>query len=605
MATSQSDIATRITELRQKMEENGIDAYLVPGTDPHQSEYPPEHFHCRHWLSGFHGSAGTVVVTREEAGLWTDSRYFLEAEARLEGTPVRLFKMDTPGVPDYASWLGETLKTGEVLSFDARLVSMATFDALAEQLEDQGVEVRPGPDLLEEIWEDRPPLPASPVYLHEERYAGESATSKIERLRGEMAKEGADTTLVTALDEIAWLLNIRGSDVNYNPIALAYLLVNSVAVHIFVDESKLAPEVQSHLDALDVACAPYEEVSEALRQLPKERTLLYDGRRLNTALYSALPDGLEKVDAPAPITLMKAKKNDVQLQGIREAMRRDGAALVSFFLWLEEEIAAGRSPSEREAGAALREHRAARELFVSEAFNTIAGYGPNGAIVHYAPPAEGSARIGYDDLLLLDSGGQYLDGTTDITRTTSFGTPSEQQRRDYTLVLKGHLAVATTPFPKGTTGHQLDTLARQFLWKELANYGHGTGHGVGHFLNVHEGPQRISQKSLKVALEEGMVISNEPGVYRNGEYGVRIENLVVVRDAGSRGFGEFYDFETVTLFPYERKLIDQSLLTDEEMRWVDAYHQRVYRELAPLLDEKGRDWLEGKTAPLLERSTAS
>lgn len=279
-------------------------------------------------------------------------------------------------------------------------------------------------------------------------------------------------------------------------------------------------------------------------------------------------------------------------------MRRDGAALLSFFVWLEAEVAAGRGLSERAAGEALREFRAGRELFVSESFNTIAGYGANGAIVHYAPPAEGSAHIGTDEPLLLDSGGQYLDGTTDITRTTHFGSPTADQRRDYTLVLKGHLAVATTPFPKGTTGHQLDTLARQFLWKELANYGHGTGHGVGHFLNVHEGPQRISQKPLGVALEEGMLISDEPGIYRNGEYGIRIENLVIVREAGSRGFEEFLEFETVTLFPYERKLIDLELLTETEISWIDAYHQRVYRELAPLVDERGRTWLEEKTAPL-------
>ncbi len=582
------------------MEEHGIDAYLVPGTDPHQSEYPPEHFHCRHWLSGFYGSAGTLLVTQEEAGLWTDSRYFLEAEERLSGTPITLFKMETTGVLDYPEWLAETLQTGQVVSFDARLVSVATFEALSEQLEVRGVEVLPGPDLLESIWEDRPPLPAAPIYLHEEQYAGESAENKIERLRGELAEKGAEATLITALDEIAWLLNLRGSDVAYNPIFLAYLLVESAEVRIFVDESKLAPQAKSRLESLGVARAPYDEVEIALKALPEGRTLLYDGKRLNTALYGALPEGQPKVEASSPVATMKARKNDTQLRGIREAMRRDGAALVSFFLWLEEELAAGRSPTEREAGEALRELRATRELFVSEAFNTIAGYGPNGAIVHYAPPAEGSARIGNDNLLLLDSGGQYIDGTTDITRTTSFGIPTEQQRLDYTLVLKGHLAVATTPFPKGTTGHQLDTLARQFLWKELANYGHGTGHGVGHFLNVHEGPQRISQKPQGVPLEEGMVISNEPGVYRNGEYGIRIENLVVVRDAGSRGFEEFHHFETVTLFPYERKLIDVELLSEEEVRWIDGYHQRVYQELAPLVDEKGRTWLEAKTAPLTE-----
>ncbi|MFW6250390.1 MAG: aminopeptidase P family protein [Alkalispirochaetaceae bacterium] len=600
MATSQSDIAVRITELRRKMEEHGIDAYLVPGTDPHQSEYPPEHFHCRHWLSGFYGSAGTLLVTQEEAGLWTDSRYFLEAEERLSGTPITLFKMETAGVRDYPEWLAETLQTGQVVSFDARLVSVATFEAISEQLEVRGVEVLPGPDLLESIWEDRPPLPAAPIYIHEEQYAGESAENKIERLRGELAEKGAEAILITALDEIAWLLNLRGSDVAYNPIFLAYLLVESTEVRIFVDESKLAPQAKSRLESLGVARAPYDEVEIALKALPEGRTLLYDGKRLNTALYGALPEGQPKVEASSPVATMKARKNDTQLRGIREAMRRDGAALVSFFLWLEEELAAGRSPTEREAGEALRELRATRELFVSEAFNTIAGYGPNGAIVHYAPPAEGSARIGNDNLLLLDSGGQYIDGTTDITRTTSFGIPTEQQRLDYTLVLKGHLAVATTPFPKGTTGHQLDTLARQFLWKELANYGHGTGHGVGHFLNVHEGPQRISQKPQGVPLEEGMVISNEPGVYRNGEYGIRIENLVVVRDAGSRGFEEFHHFETVTLFPYERKLIDVELLSEEEVRWIDGYHQRVYQELAPLVDEKGRTWLEAKTAPLTE-----
>lgn len=580
------------------MKAEGIDAYLVPGTDPHQSEYAPEHFLCRHWLSGFYGSAGTLLITRESAGLWTDSRYFLEAEARLQDTPVTLFKMDTPGVPDYVSWLASALKRGQVVSFDARLVSGATADTLSHRLEPIGVEVRPGPDLLAQVWEDRPPLPAAPVYLHEERYAGEPAGAKVDRVRKEMERSGADTMVVTALDEIAWLLNIRGSDVSYNPVTLAYLLLDSVAVHLFIDETKLSPEVKAHLTSLGVKLRPYDKIAEALVSLPTERTLLIDNARLNTALLQALPAEIGRIEAPSPITPMKARKNETQARGIREAMRRDGAALIEFFLWLEEEVAAGRRHREKEVSEVLREHRASRELFVSEAFNTIAGYGPNGAIVHYAPPMQESAEIGSDTLLLLDSGGQYLDGTTDITRTTIFGTPSEEQRRDYTMVLKGHLAVAATPFPKGTTGHQLDTLARQYLWRELANYGHGTGHGVGHFLSVHEGPQRISQKPVGVALKEGMLVSDEPGVYRNGEYGIRIENLVLVRNAGSRGFDEFYEFETLTLFPYERNLIERALLTREEIAWIDAYHQRVYRELSPLVNERERIWLDKKCTPL-------
>lgn len=598
MATSQSTVAERVEALRERMNAEGIDAYLVPGTDPHQSEYPPEHFHCRHWLSGFYGSAGTLLVTQESAGLWTDSRYFLEAEACLKETPIALFKMDTPGVPDYVSWLASTLERGQVLSFDARLVNGSTADALSHSLGPIGVEVRPGPDLLTQVWEDRPPLPAAPVFVHEERFAGESAEAKVNRVRGEMERSGADTMVVTGLDEIAWLLNIRGSDVSYNPVTLAYILLDSWKVSLFIETAKLSLDAHAHLSSLGVEIHPYEKIAEALVSLPTERTILLDNGRLNTALLEALPGEVERVYEPSPITAMKARKNDIQVRGIREAMRRDGAALVEFFLWLEEEVAAGRRHREKEVSQVLREHRASRELFVSEAFNTIAGYGPNGAIVHYAPPAANSAEIGSETLLLLDSGAQYLDGTTDITRTTSFGSPTARQRRDYTMVLKGHLALAATPFPKGTTGHQLDTLARQYLWRELANYGHGTGHGVGHFLNVHEGPQRISQKPLGVALEAGMVISDEPGVYRVGEYGIRIENLLHVRDAGSRGFDEFYEFETLTLFPYERALIDMSLLTREEISWIEAYHQRVYRELSPLVSEKGRGWLEKKTSPL-------
>lgn len=588
----------RIEALREEMKRAGVDAYLIPGTDPHQSEYPATHFHGRQWISGFYGSAGTVVVTRENAGLWTDSRYFLEAEAALEGTPITLFKMDTPGVPTYPDWIARTLESGQTLSCDARLVSLATAAAIQGRLEGEGIAFVPGEDLLAPIWADRPPLPASPVYLHEERYAGESAASKLAALRRRLAELSADTILLTALDEIAWLLNIRGDDVLYSPVSVSYLLVDSAAANIFIDETKLSPEVRRRLESLGVAVLPYEDVEGTLSGLPSDRKLLVDEAKLNVALSSALPQGAERVHGSSPVTRMKARKNDVQKEGIRSAMRRDGAALARFLLDLEERIGAGERPTERSVQVRLREYRGEEELFVSEAFSTIAGYAGNGAIVHYSPPQEGSAELGRQAPLLLDSGGQYLDGTTDITRTTHFGEPTVGQQKDYTLVLKGHLAVSMTPFPKGTTGHQIDTLARQFLWGEMENYGHGTGHGVGHFLNVHEGPQRLSQKALGIALEPGMLVSNEPGIYRPGAYGIRIENLVLVEEVPEGTEEPFYRFETVTLFPYERKLILPELLTPREREWIDAYHERVYQELSPLLPERVSRWLQEKCAPL-------
>ncbi|MFW6215556.1 MAG: aminopeptidase P family protein [Alkalispirochaetaceae bacterium] len=588
----------RVEALREEMRKAGVQGYLIPGTDPHQSEYPATHFHGRQWISGFHGSAGTVVITMEHAGLWTDSRYFLEAEKALEGTPFTLFKMETPGVPAYPDWIASTLERGDTLACDARLVSVATVAAIEEPLERRGIHFAPGEDLLARIWEERPPLPTTPVYLHDERYAGEGAGSKIARLVERLRGLRAQTLLVTALDEIAWLLNIRGSDVLYSPVTVSYLLLDNGTLTLFIESSKLSPEVTSHLQALAVRIEPYEAVTDALSALPQERIVLVDEGKLNSLLFRALPEGVEVVHGSSPITEMKAIKNEIQKAGIRAAMRRDGAALATFFVELQEALSRGERPRERELQERLRERRAEQELFVAEAFGTIAGYAGNGAIVHYAPGENDSAEVSDDAILLLDSGGQYLDGTTDITRTTHFGKPTEAQRRDYTLVLKGHLALGMTPFPKGTTGHQLDTLARQFLWQEMENYGHGTGHGVGHFLNVHEGPQRISQKALGVALEPGMLISNEPGVYRTGAWGIRIENLVLVEETPATGTEEFYRLETVTLFPYERKLIDTERLTPAEREWVDAYHRRVRRELSPLVSQKVAEWLEEQCAPL-------
>jgi Xaa-Pro aminopeptidase len=580
------------------MRERGVDAYVVPSSDPHQSEYPPEHWKSRQWISGFHGSAGTVVVTAETAGLWTDARYYLEAEEVLSGTPFSLFRSGQPEVPQYVDWLSRNLASGSTVSFDAGVMATATARRLEDGLADADIAVLPGDDLFDELWLDRPPLPTAAAYLIDESLVGETRISKLERTRENMQKLGASVHIISTLDDIAWMLNLRGSDVPFNPVVLAYLAVEEEGAAVFVDPAKLADADRTALGAAGVRVEAYEALWGYLEALPRDSRVLYDPHRTSVRLAASLPANASHVERQNPSTAFKARKTETELSNLRSCLTADGAAMEEFLYWLEEHTGNGASLTERDVAGKLRELRSARPGFVGESFETIAGYGPHGAIVHYRVTEESNAVLEPGATLLVDSGGQYETGTTDITRTVPVGSVSEQVRRDFTLVLKAHIALARTRFPAGTSGHQLDTLPRSVLWQEGLNYGHGTGHGVGFFLNVHEGPQRISAMPNSVALEPGMIVSNEPGLYREGRHGIRIENLVVVEEEERTDFGRFLGFETVTLCHIERSLIDGSLLTEEERTWVDDYHRMVWERVSPRLNEPVRSWLAEKTRPL-------
>lgn len=599
------------------MRDAALDACIVPGTDPHHSEYLAPHWQLRAWVSGFRGSAGTLVVTADTAGLWTDSRYFLEAEAALRGTGIELHRMGTAAVVDYPQWLANNTGSGARVGIDASLVSVADFRELRYALQQTGADAVTTADLVGPLWPDRPPLPRGDAFLLDPGFAGETRERKLAELRRTLEMQGASHCLLAALDDIAWLLNIRGSDIPYNPLPLCYALLEPEGVTLCIERDKLAPPDQDALEADGTTVRPYESIEALLRGLSPAATLALDPRRTNMRLFDAIPTANRRIELQSPTTAWKAMKNPVELENIRACMVRDGVALERFFHWLDTSLGAspgaspgeslGASPgatdrpdrlSEMLVAAKLREFRAQGERFVEESFQTIAGFGDHGAIIHYAVSAETDREIVPDGLLLLDSGAHYLDGTTDITRVVAIGKPTDQQRKDFTLVLKAHIALATAQFPTGTNGVQLDAIARSVLWRHARNYAHGTGHGVGYFLNVHEGPQRIAAERADTPLLEGMLTSNEPGLYRTGRYGVRIENLVVTRAGKRSDFDTFLCFETVTLCHLDRRLIKPSLLSEEELDWLNAYHRRVYEKLAPHLEEPVARWLAEQTAPL-------
>ena len=591
------EIRKRLDALRSLMAERGLDAYVVPSSDPHQSEYPPDHWQQRAWISGFTGSAGTVVVTAERAGLWTDFRYYLEAEQALAGTGIELFRMGEAGVPDYPQWLAGELARGGCVGFDELCVSLATARRLEAELAPAGVDVAPGDDLIGQIWLDRPPLPNRPVIVHDVRFAGQSRGEKLSILRERMEELGADYHLISTLDDIAWLLNIRGSDVPYNPVTVSHMLVGRSRATLYVNEAQLGSDVRTELEGAGITIRPYTEALAGVSAVDASSTVIISPEQVSTGFVRALPEGVRTVERTNITTHGKAKKNAVELDHLRTAMVRDGVAMVRFLHWLagsvgEEEV------TELSAAERLRELRSRGEQFVSEAFRTITSYRGHGAIVHYSADESTSARLEPAGIYLVDSGAQYYDGTTDITRTVALGEPTEQARRDFTLVLKAHIGLATLRFPVGTNGHMIDVVCREHLWRERMNYGHGTGHGVGFFLNVHEGPMRISQHPNDVALEPGMVVSNEPGIYRNDQYGMRTENLIAVVEDETTEFGTFLRFETLTLCPIDRSLIDASLLTRGERSWLNDYHRRVRERLLGHLEGETARWLEAACAPL-------
>lgn len=589
-------IIERLNAYRAEMKKAGIAAAIIPQTDAHLGEYIADYWQVRRWLSGFSGSAGTLVITMKEALLWTDSRYFLQGAQQLEGTNIILMKEGLPDTPSIPRYLASHMVKGETVGLDGLLFSAAEVSSLRAALEKHGLNLNSRFSPIDAIWKDRPSLPDTPVFLHEEKYAGKSAVDKIRDILIATKEQGAESILISDLAELAWILNIRCRDVNCNPVATGFLYLSPTCSTLFINKEKINAEVADYLKAASVTTAPYDSIINFLENLPASATVLVEAPRMADRLIDAL--GTRAVAGASPVPLMKAVKNPTQIAGIRNAMEKDGTALVGAFMEIEARLRDGVELTELDVAEILTRYRSQQELYVDESFETIAGYGPHGAIVHYSATPESSLTVKPEGLLLIDSGAQYLDGTTDITRTIAVGTPTDAERHDFTLVMKGHIALATAIYPEGTRGDQLDALARQFLWKEGLSYLHGTGHGVGHFLNVHEGPQSIRLNHVPVALRPGMLTSNEPGLYRAEIHGIRCENLVLTVDAFTTEFGRFFRFEPMTLFPWDLSLFDTAIMTQEEINWVNGYHQEVYRRLAPRLTDTQKEWLADKTREL-------
>lgn len=572
------------------MQAEKADAFIIPSTDPHISEYVAPHWQSREWISGFTGSAGTVVVTRDKAGLWTDSRYFLQAAQQLEDTGIDLYKEMLPETPGISEFLCRELEAGNTVGIDGYVFSMLDARQLRKELANKQIELKNMADPMDSIWTDRPALPQAPACIYGTQYAGRTCREKLEDIRREMKQAGTQALLLPALDEIAWTLNLRGNDVHCNPVVVSYLLIDEEEAHYFIELQKLTPEVKAYLEDNRVTCHAYTDLLPYLRQL-KASTLLLTPGKTNQAVSEAVPESCRIVEGASPVALLKAVRNEQEITGLRKAMQRDGVALVKFLKWLEEAVPDGQE-TEISVDRKLHELRAAQPLYKGESFDTIAGYGAHAAIVHYEATPETDVPLQPRGFLLLDSGAQYLDGTTDITRTIALGPLTKEEKTDYTLILKGHIDLAMAVFPEGTRGAQLDVLARMPIWQHHMNFLHGTGHGVGHFLNVHEGPQSIRMNENPVALRAGMLTSNEPGVYKAGSHGIRTENLVLTVPAGEGMFGHYLKFETVTLCPICTKGIVRELLTQEEADWLNQYHRTVYEKLSPDLDEDERYWLK-------------
>ena len=585
-----STINNRIAALRAHIAQEQIQAFIIPSTDPHLSEYVAPHWQSREWISGFTGSAGTVVVTAKDAGLWTDSRYFLQAARQLEGTCITLYKEMLPETPNIPEFLSAHLQEGDCVGIDGKMFSAEEVEHLQKELKKSGIRIKSIADPMQLLWTDRPAMPLAPAFVYDTKYAGMSFTEKLPAVRQAMEAAGADSLLLSALDEIAWLLNIRGNDVHCNPVVVSYLLIEKDKVNYFVQPQKVTPELAVYFSANGISVHPYEEIGDYLNSF-NAHSILMNPAKTNYAIYSAIRPGCLIINGASPVALLKAIRNKQEIAGIHAAMQRDGVALVKFLKWLDEAVPAGKE-TEISVDKKLHTFRAAQPLYMGESFDTIAGYKEHGAIVHYEATPETDVTLKPEGFLLLDSGAQYLDGTTDITRTIALGPLTEEEKTDYTLILKGHIALAMAVFPEGTRGAQLDVLARMPIWKERMNYLHGTGHGVGHFLNVHEGPQSIRMNENPVALQPGMVTSNEPGVYKAGSHGIRTENLVLTVPAGEGMFGKYLKFETLTLCPICRKGIIKELLTAEEIGWLNDYHRTVYEKLSPDLNNDEREWLK-------------
>jgi Xaa-Pro aminopeptidase len=601
--TSSSPRAERLHQLRAAMARHGIDAYIVPSSDPHLSEYLPRRWQGREWISSFTGSVGTFILTADFAGVWTDGRYYTQAETELAGSEIQLMKIPSGASLLHIDWLAQTMQPGQTVAVDARVLGLAVARLLTDALAARGVLLRTDIDLLDEIWSDRPGLPLEPLYEHAAPHATLSRADKLAATRAAMAALGAERLFLSTLDDIAYLFNLRGADVSFNPVFVAHALLEQDRATLFVAEGKASPALQARLLEDGVRLAPYAAAAEALAALPKDSSLLIDPRRITSGMRAAVADHVRIVEAINPTTFAKSRKTDAEAQHVRATMEQDGAALCEFFAWLEAELdKPQRAPlTELTIDEQITAARARRPHFVSPSFNTIAGFNANGAIMHYRASQQSHALIEGDGLLLIDSGGQYLGGTTDITRVVPVGQITDEHRRDFTLVLKGMMALSSTQFPRGTKSPMLDAIARAPIWAAGVDYGHGTGHGVGYFMNVHEGPQVISPSAAPdphTAMEPGMITSIEPGIYKPGRWGIRIENLVLNVPAidGKPGeFGEFLRFETLTLCPIDTRCLDLSLLQPHEKAWLNDYHARVRERLLPHVTGSAREWLELRT----------
>lgn len=595
MTEKPNQISERLSALRKFMKTRHLDAFIVPSTDPHLSEYPPKRWECRKWITGFTGSAGTAVITMKQAGVWTDSRYFLQAAQQLEGTGFDLFKMGMPETPDMIDWIVEQVGNGGKVGIDGMVYATSEAKTLKNKLESKGIALETRFNPFEEIWKDRPEIPQNKIFTLPEEITGESTKNKIERIVEEIEKAGAEGIVIATLDAVAWTFNIRGNDVEYNPVAVAYGYVSKNESVLFIDPDKLTPPIASELQSQGVKTANYNHIFDYIEELPEKTTICVTESKINYTLYQHLSARCKVIDLPSPIDLMKSMKNETELNGFRRAMVKDGVALTRFYMWLEKTVPTG-TVTEMTISEKLREFRSQQEQYMGESFGTIAGYAAHGAIVHYSATPESNSIIEPRGLLLIDSGAQFMHGTTDITRTVALGEIAPQMKSDYTKVLKGHIALATAIYPEGTRGSQLDILARKPLWDNCETYWHGTGHGIGHFLNVHEGPQNIRTEENPTPLKQGMVTSNEPGIYRTDQYGIRIENLVVTQEyKKTEDFGTFYHFETLTLCPIDTKPIETERLTEKEKTWLNNYHRMVYDKLQHHLNEEEKAWLKEKT----------
>ena len=581
------------------MKQHKIDAYIIPTSDPHMSEYPADCWKYREWISGFTGSAGTVIITADKAGLWTDSRYFLQASTQLEGTGIELFKMMLPETPTIPEFLTHELKEGQTVGLNGETYSLADARSLEKALAEKEIKLNTNASLIDPIWKERPAIPEAPMFEMPIELSGKSTEDKLLDINKMLHKAGADCTILSALDEVAWTFNIRGTDVAYNPVVISYAFVSEKESVLFVNPKKIPAEIAEHLKKEGVTLADYGMLATFLSRLPERTRVFIDSKRTNVAIYNALPKSSILIEGISPANHLKSIKNEAEIKGFRNAVLKDGIAMTKFYFWLEKMLKAGEKVTELSAAAKLTALRSEQPQYVMDSFASISSYGPHGAVVHYSPTPETDTELKTDSLYLLDSGAQYLDGTTDITRTIALcDEPSEQMKKDFTRALKGTIGIAKCKFPAGIRGCLIDAFARKALWDAGINYLHGTCHGIGHCLNVHEGPQSIRMEENPVILEPGMVMSDEPAMYRPGEYGIRTENMILIREDSETEFGKFLGFETLTLCYIDTKLVIPSMLSVREHAWLNKYHQMVYDLVSPHLNEEEKAWLKEKTAEI-------